>query len=154
MSHEEFIRATLNSYHRGNCHYHNKQFNSDCNKFLLLRRKTFRLIVCHDAHSNNVKNNNEHPNDINNIDTENNSEVRKNDTLRNYVNDSNTNSNKSKNSGSDNDDINNIDTENNIYNAKVCYNCKRRQSSRLIKTYGKSLPYTIQFIQKSNTNIF
>ena len=43
--------------------------------------------------------------------------------------------------------------ENSNDNVELCYNSKRRQSAHLIQKYGEYLPYTIQFIQQSNTNI-
>ena len=112
------------------------------------------MIIHHDSYPNNVNDNDEHPNDINNIDTDKNSYVRKKDTLRNGVNNSNKNSGNFKNKGSDNEDNNKIDTENNIHNFKFCYNFKLYQSAHIIQKYGESSPYAIQLVQYSNTNIF
>ena len=83
-----------------------------------------------------------------------NSDVRKNGTLRNYANNSNTKPNNLKNNKPDKYDINSIDTENNIDNVELFYNCKCCQSDHIIQKYCESLPYAIQFIQKSNTNIY
>ena len=40
-----------------------------------MRRKLRQLIICHDTNPNNVNKNYEHHNDINNIDTDKNSDV-------------------------------------------------------------------------------
>ena len=100
------------------------------------------------------KKNDENPNDINNIDTEKNSDAINNDTLCNDVNNIDTNFNNFNKNGSDNNNVNSIDTENNIDNVELCYNCKRRQSAHLIQKYSESSTCAIQFIQKSNTNIY
>ena len=92
-----------------------------------------RLNICHYKHPNNIYYNDEHPNDINNIDTDKNSDVSNNDVLRNGVNNSNKNSNNYNNNSSNNEYVNSIDTENNIDNVKLCYNCKHRQSAHIIK---------------------
>ena len=112
-----------------------------------MRRKLCQLIISHDTHPRNFIGNYEHPNDINNIDTDKNSDIRNNDTFRNDVNNSNINSNNFNKNGSDNNKVNNIDTEKNIDNFELCYNWKLRQSSHLIQKYGEYLPYDIQFIQ-------
>ena len=118
-----------------------------------MRRKLLQLIISNNTHPNYVNYNYEHTNDINNIDTNKNCDISNNDTLCNDVNNNNTDSNKFNNNGSDNDDVNNIDTENNIDNIELCYNCKCRQGAHLVQKYGESLPYFIQLIQQSNTNI-
>ena len=72
----------------------------------------------------------------------------------NSVNERNKSYNNFNNNGSDKDDVNNNDTENNIANVELCYNFKRHQGDHLIQKHDKYLPYTIQFIQQYNTNIF
>ena len=117
-------------------------------------RNLHQLIIRNNTHPNDVNDNDKYPNNINNIDTDKNSDIGKNDMLCNDINNSNTNPDNFKNNGSENDNINNIDTENNIDNVELCYNWKRREIIHQIQKYGKYFPYAIQFIQKSNTNIF
>ena len=121
MSPEEVIRAKINSYCQGNCHYQNKKYNLGYKTILQLRRKLCQLVISHDTHPRNFNGNYEHPNNINNIDTDKNSDIRNNDTFRNDVNNSNTNSKNFNNNGSDNNKVNNIDTEKNIDNFELCY---------------------------------
>ena len=81
----------------------------DYNKILQLRTTPFLLIIWHDTHPKDVNENYEYPNNINNIDTNKNSDIRNNDSLCNDVNNSDTNYNNLNNKGIDNYDVNNID---------------------------------------------
>ena len=100
-----------------------------------MRRKFCQLVI-HDTDPNYVNNNYEHPKYINNIDTNKNGNIINHDTLRNDVNNRDTNSNNFKKNGSDNNNVNNIDTDKNIDNVELLYNYKRRQTAHIIQKYG------------------
>ena len=87
-----------------------------------MRRKFRHLIIFHDTHPNDVNDNYTRPNCINTIDTGKNIDFRSNDTLRNDVNNRDTNSNNFKTNSSDTYNINNTDAEKNIGNVELYYN--------------------------------
>ena len=105
----------------------------DYKKILRLRGRTSELNILHDKHPDDASVIGEHQKKPTTLITTKIVTSANNYMLFNAVNKIIKNSNNLNSNSSENDNVNNTDTENNIDNSDLCYNCKLRQRSHLMK---------------------